>query len=91
LTVYYSKKLIVPLCVNVVVDKNDVIIESASYLDGGTKNDQIKKQNMAVMIRKYFSNIKEEMKFTEECRLKSKYEDTSGISEYRGILNYIKY
>jgi hypothetical protein len=91
LTVYYSKNLIVPICVNVVVDKNDVIIESASYFAGGTKNDQIKKQNVAVMIRKYFSNIKEEMKLLEECRLRGKYEDISGISEYTNILTYRKY
>jgi hypothetical protein len=91
LNVTYSKDYIVPVVQFIVIDKNHVILDRVTYVGGGTKKDFQKREEVVEMIKKYFSNIKEEMDFLDECRVKSKDYDYTGISEYVNIHTYKKY
>lgn len=74
-----------------VIDNNDAVVDGVSFIAGSTKKDDRKREEVVEMIKKYFSNIKEEMDFLEECRVRSKDYDNSGISEYVKIHTYKKY
>lgn len=91
ISITYSGSLIVPLVKNFVIDNDNTLVESANYIDGTTKNDAIKKQKVVELIKKYFSNIKEEMEFLDECILRNKSDDYSGISDYLNTHSYKKY
>lgn len=74
-----------------VIDNNDAVVDGVSFIAGSTKKDDRKREEVVEMIKKYFSNIKEEMDFLEECRVRKKYDDHTGISEYARIHTYKKY
>jgi hypothetical protein len=74
-----------------VIDNNDAVVDGVSYISGSTKKEDKKREEVVEMIKKYFSNIKEEMDFLEECRVRKKYDDHTGISEYGNIHTYKKY
>lgn len=74
-----------------VIDNNDAVVDGVSFIAGSTKKDDRKREEVVEMIKKYFSNIKEEMDFLEECRVRSKDYDNTGISEYVNIHTYKKY
>jgi hypothetical protein len=90
ITVTYSKDYIVPIVQTFVIDKDDAIVESAHFVAGSTKKDKKDRDEVVVMIKKYFSNIKEEMEFLEYCKSKNKYDET-GIITYLQTHPYKKY
>lgn len=90
ISVTYSGGLVVPIVQTFVIDKDDAIVESAHYVAGGTKKDKQNRDEVVVMIKKYFSNINEEMEFLEYCRSSDKYDET-GITTYLKTHPYKKY
>jgi hypothetical protein len=73
-----------------IIDKDDVIIESKGCVWGKTKKD-IEKQNEIVgVIKKYFSNLEEEMVFLEYCKSKDT-EYSIGLVPYLNEHSYKKY
>lgn len=89
-TFTFYGKLIVPLVRTFLIDKDNIIVESASYFAGNTKNDDINRNNVVEMIKRYFSNIKEEMEFLEYCKSINKNEK-SGIQAFLNDHLYKKY
>lgn len=90
INVTYSTNVL-PIVRFFVIDNNDAVVDGVSYIAGSTKKDDKKREEVVEMIRKYFSNIKEEMDFLEECRVRSKDYDHTGISEYMNNHTYKKY
>ena len=90
ITTSYSKDLIVPIVQIFVIDKDNKIVESASYVAGNTKKDDINRNKTVEMIKKYFSNIEEEMEFLDYCKSINKNEET-GIQAYLDNHLYKKY
>ncbi len=90
ITCTFSSNLIVPIVYNYVVNKNDEIIEGRHYVAGSTKKDEKDREEVVEMIKKYFSNIEEEMEFLEYCKAVNKNEKT-GIQAYLNDHLYKKY
>lgn len=89
-TFTFYGKLIVPLVRTFLIDRDNIIVESASYFAGNTKNDDINRNNVVEMIKRYFSHIKEEMEFLEYCKSVNKNEK-SGIQAFLDNHLYKKY
>lgn len=87
----YSNDVIVPIEQFLVIDNDDNVVEGITFISGSTKKDDKKREEVVEMIKKYFSNIKEEMDFLEECRVRSKDYDYTGISEFGNNHIYKKY
>lgn len=90
ITFTYSSGLIVPVVHNFIIDKDDAIVESANYVSGSTSNDKKNMEKVIIMIKKYFSHIKEEMDFLDYCKSLNKYEP-SGLIAYLKNHPYKKY
>jgi hypothetical protein len=73
-----------------IVDKDDAIIESKGCVWGNTKKDIEKRNEIAEMIRKYFSNLEEEIGYLDYCKAKDT-EYSTGLIEYLNEHKYKKY
>jgi len=73
-----------------IVDKDDAIVESKGFVWGNTANDLKKRREVVDLIKKYFSNIEEEMTYLDYCKSTDKQE-AKGLSEYLYKHSYKKY
>lgn len=88
LTVSYAGKLGAGYVT--IIDKDDLILESKGVVFGKTKKDMEKQYEIVGVIKKYFSNLEEEMGFLEYCKSKDT-EYSTGLIEYLSEHSYKKY